>query len=204
MKAQEKIARVERLLSRLSNQNRDLESYKDDLYYCFYECWHIKDHILNDDSVSKNYEAIDLNKLIHDECVNKSIFIKMCADIANREKHLKLKKSRVDGAINKSEIGYHFAECISVSVSVKMDLIHKDDLAEHDRKRNELDKINMDMDKDQRISDNKDALSLPQQRASITQNYFVINDNGETYDALEVIENALHDWKSFINSISFE
>ena len=88
----EHFKRVERYLARIEQDNRDSIDYDDDLWSFFRHCGHLKDWIKNDPAV-----PVTLRKLI-EGIVERSINLRLCADPANRSKHLELKKHRRKGA----------------------------------------------------------------------------------------------------------
>jgi len=110
----EQFERVKRSLNRIENRNEDLTPYhEDDFWHFFQDCYHLKDWIKNDSSIPKNIkgEYIDKNhKEGHkvEECINANTNLSMCADLANKSKHLKLKNNiRIDEKIQKRSITYH-------------------------------------------------------------------------------------------------
>jgi len=58
VKALTKIDRVERIYKKLDNCNRSIESYKDDLFQCFIECWSVKEWLINDGELKEQYPYI--------------------------------------------------------------------------------------------------------------------------------------------------
>ena len=48
---EDQLARVERYLKRIENQDRDRTEYEDDLWSFFQNCWHLKDWIKNDGTI---------------------------------------------------------------------------------------------------------------------------------------------------------
>lgn len=82
--------RVKRWLSRIenvSNPNYQMAPIDAmDYIVCFFQnCWHLKDWLLNDPSVSKDPR---LRKTIKDFAEKKSHYIKISQNIANGSKHL--------------------------------------------------------------------------------------------------------------------
>lgn len=197
MKALEKIARIERLYEKLKNQNRSMEFYKDDLLFCFYECWSVRDWLLNDTSVrTKNPNIEPLIK----EHVSQNDFIKMSFDIANREKHLELRNNQVDGKISNTKIGIHAENNIHVGISdISIKLIHVDDIKEYDAKIKEQEELKNQEETQQYPKESK---ALQTGTSYITQEYVVTNNKGDTYDALLVIHNTVESWKDFIHSLN--
>lgn len=98
----EQLRRVKRYLTRIENQNRDSTDYDDDLWSFFQNCWHLKDWVKHDPDVSKS-----LNETI-EEIVEKYPHIMVCADLANRTKHLRLNlKPRVDAQFKQRNVTIH-------------------------------------------------------------------------------------------------
>jgi hypothetical protein len=90
---QEQYARVLRSLARIQVQNRPRQEYEDDLLHFFMDCWHLKDWIANDGTLS---EAV--HKAILDS-VHSSHILLVCRDLANRSKHLVLRGRTMDGRL---------------------------------------------------------------------------------------------------------
>jgi len=193
MKAREKLAKVKRFYARLRDENRSIESYKDDLYACFIECWSVQDWLKKDKELIKIHP--DIGKRVNKH-VNSNEFIKIAFDIANREKHLVLQKSRADGEIAQSKIGIGYSESIKVSPELKVDFIHIDQLKEYDAKKAK--------EKEMASKDNETVGSgenHQQSPTTITQDYIVTSGTGETYSAMFVIEKTIEAWESFIDSL---
>ncbi len=83
----EQFARVQRFLKRIENQDRDSNDYDDDFWSFFQNCWHLKDWIKYDDSISS-----DICKSIEEGALN-FLSLRICADLCNRSKHLKLTRN---------------------------------------------------------------------------------------------------------------
>ena len=184
----EKIKRVELIYSKLKNENRDNESYKDDLLNCFIQCWSIKEHIKNDDDLRLKYSHIE--KMVNDH-IKSDVNIQLCNDIANRDKHLKLKKKWVDGDISKSEIGVHYGEHITVcGASVTIEFTNVNDLEDTESK-----------DKDSIIIPEESPVCI-EDKTFISQEYEVVDNSGNSYEALTVLDKAIGSWKRFIQDIA--
>ncbi|MFV1976450.1 MAG: hypothetical protein ACC651_11930 [Candidatus Scalindua sp.] len=96
--------RVNRALTKIeNNQNRNLDDYEDDIWSFFQNCWHLKDWVKNDDVINEIYRTSVENDVHEIES------IKMCADLANRSKHLKLTFSRVDANVSSRDLHIHAA-----------------------------------------------------------------------------------------------
>lgn len=92
------LARVERFLCRIENQNRDSTEYDDDLWSFFQHCWHLKDWIKNDPSISPTqWSAME-------GTIEGSLNLRICADLANRSKHLRLTNKREDADITRRSV----------------------------------------------------------------------------------------------------
>ncbi len=89
----EQLERVRRFFARLSNENRDAVEYDDDLWSFFQNCWHFKDWLKNDPAVPTH-----ITKRVEKDANDKPA-IKICADLANRSKHVVLTRIRVDAKI---------------------------------------------------------------------------------------------------------
>lgn len=68
--------------------NRSSESYQDEVYTFFQNCHHLKDWIKNDDAVSTHTKEKVEDFIGQEDC------LKLCADICNGTKHLKLNRER--------------------------------------------------------------------------------------------------------------
>jgi hypothetical protein len=192
LKVQEKISRIKRLIKKLKIENRDIESYRDDLYFCFYEVWSVKDWLINDLELSNKHPKI---KLTVEDYINDNKFLGIAFDIANREKHLTLRNVRTGGEIAKSNIGVSINEHISVSIAdVSFKLIHVDDLEEYDNSQ----KLKSYKHEDKKIKLPTHQTLTP---AEITQDYTVQTNSGETFAAIYVIEKSLEAWESLICSL---
>ena len=67
--------------------NMATDSYEDEVYSFFLNCYHLKDWIINDPSVSVAQTTVE-------SFINCSQELSLCADICNGLKHLVLKRSR--------------------------------------------------------------------------------------------------------------
>jgi hypothetical protein len=98
----EQFARVQRALARVrSNRNRDLVGYEDDVWNFFQNAWHLKDWVKNDPDV----DAAHRNEVEND--VAGVEVLQICADLANRSKHLELRRKRLDADISKRSTHVH-------------------------------------------------------------------------------------------------
>jgi hypothetical protein len=94
----EQFERVKRFLGRIEVQGRDSTEYDDDLWAFFQNCWHLKDWIMNDPGVPRA-----LGKRIF-KSVKRCSSIIVCADLANRSKHLSLKDPWVDAEVTQRNV----------------------------------------------------------------------------------------------------
>ena len=95
---EEQLQRIERWHERFAAINkgkthdRPTDFYKDEAYAFFLNCYHLKDWIIQDDTVNfANKQATT------EEFVSNNKYLSVCADICNRVKHLKLIKSPRSG-----------------------------------------------------------------------------------------------------------
>lgn len=94
--------RVNRALKRIeNNRNRKMEEYEDDIWFFFQNCWHLKDWIKNDGAIDQQHQqSVEADVHDIDELV-------ICADLANRSKHLKLTSKRVDADVTSRNTTIH-------------------------------------------------------------------------------------------------
>jgi len=84
----EQYSRLLRALKRIeNNRNRLMEEYEDDVWFFFQNCWHLKDWVKNDDNIPQK-----VKKSIEKD-IEKYDALCICADLANRSKHLKLERN---------------------------------------------------------------------------------------------------------------
>ena len=96
---QEQLERVERFLRRIEDGDQDGTDYEDFLWSFFQNCWHLKDWIMNDPAVPEATQNL-VRERIHRNVKSTSETLAICADLANRSKHLTLDKfSRKDADI---------------------------------------------------------------------------------------------------------
>lgn len=81
----EQLKRVRRFLDRVRDHGRDTVDYDDDLWSFFQNAWHLKDWIDNDETISDE-KTKQILKRAHE-----SKILLICADLANRTKHLNLR-----------------------------------------------------------------------------------------------------------------
>jgi hypothetical protein len=87
----EQFERVKRYLNKIENQDRDSTEYDDDLWSFFQNCHHLKDWIINDPDVADEIKGGKGKRI--EEFVNSNKELRICADLANRSKHLELDRS---------------------------------------------------------------------------------------------------------------
>jgi len=100
----ERFGRLERSLEKVrSNKNRKVDEYKDDVLAFFEVGWSLKDWIRNSQQIAESAtkEA--------EKYAKGNISLRICADIANRSKHLKLTFKREDADIHKRNTIIHAA-----------------------------------------------------------------------------------------------
>jgi len=77
-----------RFLRRVEKEEGDSTAQLDNLFSFFQNCWHLKDWIKNDDSISKRVRNAVVREVEHTDR------LLYCADLANGSKHLLLKNER--------------------------------------------------------------------------------------------------------------
>ena len=107
----DQFARMERALERVrSNRNRVLVEYEDDVWNFFQNSWHLKDWVKNDSELSQQHRgAVESD-------VSSIEVLLICADLANRSKHLRLTRKRLDADISKRSTNIH-AGTVHLSLS---------------------------------------------------------------------------------------
>ena len=88
----EQFERVERFLDRVRRKETDTVEYMDDLWAFFQNAWHLKDWVKYDSSIPKDKSG----RII--KAAEASDVIQICADLANRSKHLALTRKDRKGA----------------------------------------------------------------------------------------------------------
>jgi hypothetical protein len=89
----EQLNRVQRWYQRFSTINEERQhnlisdNYQDEVYAFFLNCYHLKDWIINDKSTGIDKDTME-------SFINNNQDLKLCADICNSIKHLKLKRPR--------------------------------------------------------------------------------------------------------------
>src|SRR5260370_894863 len=96
---EEQLRRTERFLQRISTPSARREEYEDFLWAFFQNCWHLKDWVSSDTSISSRKRKAVVSD------VHKSKVLAICQNIANRSKHYRLRrkqtrKAKVIGAIS--------------------------------------------------------------------------------------------------------
>jgi hypothetical protein len=77
-----------RAFSKVEKHDPDHILQLDNLYHFFQDCWHLKDWIKNDDTLSRSTRKTIVSEAEKTESLN------YCADLANGSKHLKLNRPR--------------------------------------------------------------------------------------------------------------
>jgi len=83
----DQFSRVQRFLRRIEDQDRDSTEYDDDLWSFFQNCHHLRDWIIYDSDVG------DIIKKKVSEFAKINEELRICADLANRSKHLRLTRN---------------------------------------------------------------------------------------------------------------
>lgn len=111
-KYQEQLERAKRFKARISKRLDDYSKGNvsekpmilfDMIHNFFCECHNIKDYIVNDDSLSITSKTIDT-------FISKNDCLKICADICNGRKHLKLRKGGWTGGTPRFNMNIEFKE----------------------------------------------------------------------------------------------
>jgi hypothetical protein len=97
--------------------DRSSEKYDDEVFAFFLNCYHLKDWIKND-------RAAGLAAQNHVEnFINSSYLLKLCADICNSHKHLRLKAPRSDGNPRFTKRHYKLlGDRTATTISVKFEI----------------------------------------------------------------------------------
>lgn len=77
--------RIKRIGQRIPNEP-ELRDYLDEVYAFFQNCHHLKDWIMNDDAITPQPRDRVEDFINRNECM------RLCADLCNGSKHLKLTK----------------------------------------------------------------------------------------------------------------
>ena len=98
-KYEKQLARLHRWYERFKQIDQGMphrfpsEYYEDKVYAFFINCYHLKDWIINDDSIQINRKE---RKQLVENFINQNECMRICADICNGIKHLKLQRIRSD------------------------------------------------------------------------------------------------------------
>ncbi|MCF6150442.1 MAG: hypothetical protein E3K37_17540 [Candidatus Kuenenia sp.] len=90
---EEQFYRVKRFFDRIQDKEQIRTDYEDNLWSFFQNCWHLKDWIKNDPGVPSSVSSAI------EDAVNEYESLMICADLANRSKHLKLQRVRLDATM---------------------------------------------------------------------------------------------------------
>jgi hypothetical protein len=101
MKYLEQKARMERLFNKINPKtgfHGNQIEYEDNLWFFFQTAWHLKDWIKNDPAIRTNLSI--------ETIANNVKSLRICADLANRSKHLELKldSNREDGKLAGNDV----------------------------------------------------------------------------------------------------
>jgi len=100
--------RVKRSLRKIEieNQDRDSTEYDDDLWHFFQDCHHLKDWIINDPDIPDEVKGIETKVGENiEKFVSNNKELRVCADLANRSKHLELTRhSREDAKVTSRNV----------------------------------------------------------------------------------------------------
>ena len=89
LKEEKKIVEDTLKTYRQGDYSKQIEELYDDVMTFFIFCYHIKDYILNDCSLHIKRKTIEA-------FINSNEYLRICADICNGTKHLKLTHKRTD------------------------------------------------------------------------------------------------------------
>lgn len=98
---EEQVSRVQRWLQRIEDPNVNQIEHLDFLWSFFQNSWHLKDWIENDSALPKATRDSITQAVHHADASGayKSPFLMICADLANRSKHLDLRHIRNDAKL---------------------------------------------------------------------------------------------------------
>lgn len=182
--------RVLRFLERVdgAEAKEDQEGHTDDLLTFFMHCWHLKDWIKSDDNVSQSVRDSIRNDIDNsDNGKRKYPNLMICADVANRAKHLKFDlkhKPRVDAAITNQ------------SVEIPLGTMSIDpQFGSSPQTGDSLDDAFAALEK------LVDPLCAPKPTSqSCIYEYTISCGDGMKHDAKDVARNAVEEWKRFLKS----
>lgn len=167
--------RIGRLLVKIRDQNRSNLEYKDDLDSFFIYCFHMKDHLKNEGALSHT---------IVESFVDGNRYLRLCADLANRTKHLVLSRSIRDNAsFGKKSIGVNIHTTVMVSDSVSITVL--------DNKGNKI--------SSSEVSSDKSKPSQLNGEVEIDQHYEVLDNHGNIFNALDLAEKCFDAWAVFLH-----
>lgn len=159
--------RLLRFRSKLNDYENDQKEFQDNMWAFFQTSHHLKDwlkesHPLVCDDV-ENY-------------INNSSFLKVGADLANRSKHLLLKKARGgDADIKRNSVSVEIPPInISVSLSFGVNESSKKDIP--------------------------NANAITEVKTKVFWSYFVDVPDGQSFDAVELADKILIEWRHYLDS----
>lgn len=99
--------------------DKESENYLDEIYAFFLNSYHLKDWIMNDDTVPPATQALV------EEFISTTYSLALCADICNSLKHLRLKRSRsgTAPAFGAKKFSLHLGPGIPRSISLKYEVV---------------------------------------------------------------------------------
>jgi len=109
---QEQYDRMKRLMFKIdppSGFHGEQKEYEDNLWYFFQSAWHLKDWI----KVDRTIQTFDIEKI-----VNSVRSLRLCADVANRTKHLEISNIREDARPAGNDVTIH----IGVTLVTKQEI----------------------------------------------------------------------------------
>ncbi len=110
MKYLKQLKKVEFGLGKIRETNRNPIEYRYDMENFFIHCFHLKDHLIMDKSIP------GINKNVVEGFLNNNKYLRLCADLANRIKHLALTKYRENAQFGKSDIDVYQAHTMVKSI----------------------------------------------------------------------------------------
>lgn len=174
--------KIKRGLVKIRQTSRSNIVYKDDLDHYFLDCFSLKEYIKNDEAVHRKA------KQSVEAYLNKNIYLRLSADLANRDKHLALKTKREGGEITGSSFDIQAQHVITASAT-DLSITFKA------YKNGELEVNNNGKDKKLIMSKNNPSNS---NAVLLNQRYVVTNDDGKIYDALYLAEACYKAWFEFL------
>lgn len=185
-KIEEKITEIIELFKRIHDYNRSYISYKNDIEYCFVKCYHFKDFLKKNSEVNKTLKqyTTDVNQYVEDY-INNNNCLQICGAIANRSKHYENKnnKKRADAKIEKKTFTYSF--------NLNPDVLTL----------NPGESVIFEMDpKPNCYKNDNPAECLKFDFVTELQEYIIKDDKGNTYKAIQLLNDCINAWLIFLNN----